>query len=293
MSTVEDLLREAMSREVEDVRGPAGLAAAVRRGSRARRLRARAVGTALVVVAVSGGAAFLLVEPEPAGKNAATSASVVTEVAVPDVVKMPPEQASARLEQAGLKPVLRTDPGEVTSQDPAAGTLVKPGTEIQLYSARKRAQHLGDLGDGRAFGGIRLTYLPDDLRWGRWSVKDTFGVTSYSTTYDEPGHPQGYYGLQVFVFEGKATEDPAKLLEKMDDRVDVGSAEGGIASVHETGSLHDLGVTGELQTPTVVWPLGDLWVQIKMSPDRAAKLGGTDAVKEELLKVARGVERTG
>ena len=88
------------------------------------------------------------------------------------------------------------------------------GTNVQLTVGLESSvpQDLGDLGDGRKFGGIHVGYLPDGLEWGRWSGKNGFGKTSYTTSFVEPGQPEGYYAVQVVVFADEASKQVAQRL---------------------------------------------------------------------------------
>ncbi|WP_248966064.1 hypothetical protein [Sphaerisporangium perillae] len=153
-------------------------------------------------------------------------------------------------------------------------------------------QDLGDLGDGRAFGGIRIGYLPDGLKWGEWSGKNGFGTTSYTTTWAEPGAEPGMYAVQMVVFRGAAAKRMRPLLQtyRADDkavRVTVHGAQGAIANLGEASEVTDAG-----GTPTLLWFLGrDMAVEIMMSPDYAGKLGPEDTTRE-LKKIANGVRAT-
>ncbi|MEU4833668.1 PASTA domain-containing protein [Streptosporangium sp. NPDC023615] len=126
--------------------------------------------------------------------------AVVPPVEVPRAIKMTVAEARAVLEAAGLTASVEGETAEaglVVEQTPDIGESVPHGSTVRLVaidparpapssttggSEERTAmpQDLGDLGDGRAFGGVRFGYLPDGLEWGKWSGKNGFGTTSYT-----------------------------------------------------------------------------------------------------------------
>lgn len=280
----EEALREAMADHVSGVQAPPTLGRAVRRSSRAHTIRFRTAGAALVTAAVAVAAPIALTSGEPPKPVASGTDRATMSVTVPDVVGSDIEQAAETLNEAGL---IFTGPvvGTVVSQEPEAGTEVGWGTAVRVAVEPDPRQDLGDLGDGRTFGGIHLGYLPNGLVWGRWSGKDGFGKTSYTTTFVEVGAKEGTYSIQVVVFEGEAAKP---WLERLgEDGEHVVQVDGKRMYLADLGE--DSQPTQEGGTPTVEWELRDgVLVSVMMSPDRAAKLG-KEATTAELKRIAEGV----
>ncbi|MFI6476445.1 PASTA domain-containing protein [Nonomuraea sp. NPDC050663] len=293
--SVEEQLKEAMERHVSGMQASPGLGRAVRRGRRASTIRFRTAGALLAVAAVAGAVPAyqaLTASPGTQARDVA-SAKVATEVAVPDVMNMTWEQAAGAIRAAGL---VTDEPREgedrVFEQRPAAGTMVTPGTEVELVFTAELPQDLGDLGDGRTIGGVRLTYLPDGLAWGKWSGKDGFGAGSYTTTYDTPDAPAGQYSIQIVVREGEALQHGESGLDKLPQKLDVNGRPGAVGNVGEGGEASEVGVDtfNEGSTPTLIFKITDeKAVELMMSPLRAKELG-KDATVAELKKIAEGIE---
>ncbi|WP_214325448.1 PASTA domain-containing protein [Nonomuraea sediminis] len=295
--SVEEALKDAMRAHVADVQAAPTLGGAIRRRHRTHVLRFRTAGAALVTAAVAVAVPVALTSSDPGNKVATGSdRAVIATVKVPDVTGMTLEEATSTLKQAVVLVKLTTGkPDEhsqdlVTGQDPAAGAEVAPGTQVTLTvkapTDDNKPQDLGDLGDGRTFGGIHLDYVPDGLAWGKWSGKDGFGVHSYTTSFDLPDNPDGYYGVQVVVYQGEA----AKLIRgrvgklKGAEKVDVNGRPGYLAMFGEASE-----VVSDGGTRTIGWMLrDDLAVEAMISPDYAKKVDA-DA---ELKKVAEGIKPT-
>ncbi|MEV4888474.1 PASTA domain-containing protein [Nonomuraea sp. NPDC055795] len=291
---VEEELREAMTRHVADVHAPPTLGRSVRRARRRHTIRFRTAGAALVTAAVAVTVPAILTsnEPQPVRGNETASAVVTNKVTVPDVNGLKLDQAVKTLRAAGLQV---DDIGEipqfVNGQKPAAGEEVEPGTRVTLTSA---LQDLGDLGDGREFGGIRVGYVPEGLSWGNWSGKNGFGETSYTTSFDEP-NKDGAYSIQIIVYEGKAASSVDKRLAEFPgegaETVEIKGKKGYLVALAE-----DIRVVKKedqadpnMVTHTIGWRLRDgLAVEVMMSPFRAMKLD-RDQIKDEMLKVAEGI----
>ncbi|MFI6320855.1 PASTA domain-containing protein [Nonomuraea sp. NPDC050556] len=279
----EEALREAMAEHVSGVQAPPTLGRAVRRSSRAHTIRFRTAGVALVTAAVAVTVPIALTSGEPVASG--TDRAVVS-VTVPDVEGMDVKQATAALERLGLA-VESDGEGTVDSQTPAAGTEVAPATKVVVTVASALPQDLGDLGDGRTFGGIHLGYLPDGLVWGKWSGKDGFGKTSYTTTFDEPDAKPGYFSIQVVVYEGEAAAPVLKRLA--DDDEHAVEVDGERMFLAWLGEASQPLAEGEGGTATIERsPRDGLLVQIMMSPTLEAKLGKEAAVAE-LKRIAKGV----
>ncbi|NUP02614.1 MAG: PASTA domain-containing protein [Nonomuraea sp.] len=291
--TIEDDLADAMAAHVSDVQAAPDLGGAVRRRRRARVIRFRVVGAALVTAAVAVAVPAMLNSGEPASTAAGGETRVVARdnVTVPDVTGRLATEAVRALHDAGLKAALsgaEIHNGQVRTQEPAAGTVVASGSPIKLTVELPPAptpQALGDLGDGREFGGIRLTYLPEGLEWGKWSDGDVIGSgKSYTTSYRTPGLPPGEYSVQVSVAHGASADTLYEFMPELQaETVDIG---GRRARLSEKG---DSGAAGGPSTPTIIWKLRkDLAVEVLISPRYAEQVDGVD----ELKKIAKGVRAT-
>jgi hypothetical protein len=284
---IEEELKQAMSAHVADVRASSVMGQAIRRRNRSHVMRFRTAGAAALTVVVAG--AFpaytaLTSGPGPAPGYGGPASAPLDPVAVPS--------------DSGTAP--SGTPTAVPSESPSDGVdLASPEplrTEAPAPSPSDRPafpQDLGDLGDGRAFGGIRVGYLPDHLEWGKWSGKNGFGTTSYTTSWDEPGAGPGMYGVQIVVFQGDAARSLKPRLrsyraDKAAKRVTVRGAAGVLADLGEGSE-----VTTADGTPTILWFLKrNIAVEVMMSPTLAGKLGVQDT-ERELEKIADGVRATG
>ncbi|MET7337190.1 PASTA domain-containing protein [Nonomuraea sp. NPDC005650] len=296
--TIEDELTDAMAAHVAGVQAPPDLGGSVRRRNRSRVLRFRVAGAALVTAAVAVAVPVALNSGEPAGGNAASGqnrAVMQEDVTVPDVTGKTATEATETLRAAGLLAGLAATEARndrVAGQKPAAGQQVAPGSQVELTLEPPPAtmpQDLGDLGDGREFGGIRLDYLPDGLEWGKWSGKDGFGKRSYTTTFDKPGNEPGHYSVQVIVFEDAAAKSAVARFPK--DGAEVVDLGGGLkarlATLGEGGEIVPDGADGTL---TIAWKLRDgLAVEVCLSPDYVKDVDGPAEAK----KIAEGIRATG
>ncbi|MFD1537331.1 PASTA domain-containing protein [Nonomuraea guangzhouensis] len=298
---VEDALADAMATHVADVQATPSLGRDVRRRHRAHVIRFRTAGAALATALVAVAVPVMLNPAEPAKtQHTATTPTtgpdraVVDSVIVPEVRDMPAAKAIETLKQAGLvveDPETATAKGLVQTQEPAAGQEVAKGTNVQLTVARASSmpQDLGDLGDGRKFGGIHLGYLPDGLEWGKWSGKNGFGKTSYTTTFKEPGQEEGFYAVQVVVFADEASKEITERLARYPDEgaetLDVSGKRAYLTKVTEGGEVAAKG--DDVSTSTIGWTLRKgLAVEVYISPDYSKKV---DA-QVELKKIAEGIE---
>ncbi|MBB5776987.1 PASTA domain-containing protein [Nonomuraea jabiensis] len=295
--TIEDDLADAMAAHVADVQAPPDLGRSVRRRNRSRVVRLRVAGAALVTAAVAVAVPVALNSAEPAGGQAATGqdrAVVRNDVTVPDVTGKPVTEAVPLLRAAGLQAdvaAAEVRNNRVIAQKPAAGEQVAPGSQVELTLEPppvEQPQDLGDLGDGREFGGIRLDYLPEGLEWGKWSGKDGFGKHSYTTSWVQPGNEQGYYSVQVIVFEGQAAKDALTRFPKDGaEIVDVGGRKARLATLGEGGEIVSDSSQGTL---TIAWKLRDgLVVEVCLSPDYVKDVDGP----AEARKIAEGIRATG
>ncbi|WP_329089898.1 PASTA domain-containing protein [Streptosporangium sp. NBC_01469] len=324
---LEQELSEAMGEHVASVRAPATMGTAIRRRHRARRIRVRTAGAALVTAAVAAAVpsyVALNAGSQPATGGPAASAAqqgsdaragVVPRVKVPSVLKLTVAEARAILEEARFAVTVEggTDGAEgtegeslVVTQTPPPGESAAQGSTVRLVTAgefspsptsspdsglRKAPmpQDLGDLGDGRAFGGVRFGYLPEELVWGKWSVKNAFGTTSYSTSWRRSDVEDGAYAIQAMVFRGDAAAQMSKRMKNYGrqgaELLKVGGRNAYLAPM-EAFRIE------EGRTLTLVWAVRKgLVVQVMMSPGYEKELG--DRAKPEIRKVAEGVAPTG
>src|SRR5690606_32385625 len=126
-------------------------------------------------------------------------------VAVPDVRGRQAEEAVKALRDAGLAvevketPVLGLGAGTVVRQEPAGGTELAPGSTVTIITAAPpetpmpRTTDLGDLGDARAFGRVKVGYLAEGLRWSGFSLA---AGDAYTVSYDRDGDKSGPYYVQ-------------------------------------------------------------------------------------------------
>ncbi|GAA1690553.1 hypothetical protein GCM10009733_103410 [Nonomuraea maheshkhaliensis] len=289
--TIEDDLTNAMAAHVSGVQAAPNLGSTVRRRHRAHVIRLRAAGAALITAAVAAAVPVILNSGEPANTSKTATgqdrAAIRNNVTVPDVTGRRTTEAVQALRDVGLQAVLsgrEVRNGKVITQEPAAGTVVAWGSPIKLtqLSSAPRPQALGDLGDGREFGGIRLTYLPAGLEWGKWSDDDVIGAgKSYTTTYRKPGIPKGEYSVQVIVAHGPSADALYNFMPELQvEIVDIG---GRPARLSKDG---DSGAAGGPSTPTIIWKLrDDVAVEVFISPGYAKEIDGLS----ELKKIAEGV----
>lgn len=144
---------------------------------------------------------------------------------------------------------------------------------------------LGDLGDGREFGHVKVGYLPDGLRWSHWSAD--FG-DRYTTAWNYDGDSGGFYCVQIYVYEGAAAQ-------MADDQVQAHRDEGEgkeVAVGDRSGYLvvEAVGEDGMEGTPTLTLDMGERRrVSIMFSPTYAEKFPDATAVDHELIRIAEGL----
>ncbi|MDR8408229.1 hypothetical protein MTP10_05720 [Nonomuraea sp. 3-1Str] len=144
---------------------------------------------------------------------------------------------------------------------------------------------LGDLGDGKAFGRVKVGYLPDGLQWSHWSVDNG---DAYTTSWNYDGDKNGFYCVQIYVYEDQAVQE-------IDDRVKAHRDEGEGEEVtvgDRTGYtvVQGVGEDGGKGTPTLFLNMGERRrAEIMFSPMYVKKLDGPEAVDRELKKIAEGL----
>ncbi|MEV0201728.1 hypothetical protein [Nonomuraea sp. NPDC050691] len=143
----------------------------------------------------------------------------------------------------------------------------------------------GDLGDGKAFGHVKVGYLPPRLQWAHWSLN--YG-DAYTTSWNYDGDKKGFYCVQIFVYENKAVQE-------VDDSVQGHRAEGEGEEVtvgDRTGYavVENVGEDGGKGTPTLYLTMSERRrARIMFSPAYAEDLGGAEAVGRELRRIAEGL----
>ncbi|MEU8354657.1 hypothetical protein AB0C27_01485 [Nonomuraea sp. NPDC048882] len=147
---------------------------------------------------------------------------------------------------------------------------------------------LGDLGDGREFGRMKVGYLPDGLEWSGRSAD--WGDT-YQVTYAYRGDEKGSYRLVIMVYEGSAVQEVEQRITAYRDEADgkavtVGGRSGYLVVQH-------VGEDGMKGTPTLFLRTSDSqWAEIGFSPVYAAEYSGAEAVNAELLRIGQGLTST-
>ncbi|GAA3244432.1 PASTA domain-containing protein [Nonomuraea helvata] len=288
---IEEDLADAMEAHVADVQAPPDLGRSVRRRHRSRVVRSRVAGAALVTAALAVAVPVTLNSAELAGTaNTAggrdRSVAETGGVTVPRVTGKRAAEAVMELRDAGLAvdaPSIELRNGLVNSQSPGMGEKVAPRTHVEIR-VDPPLRDLGDLGDGREFGGIRLSYLPDGFKWGRWSGKDGFGVHSYATSFDKSATDERLFWVQVTVFEGEAAKGRYIDVPKGAEIVDVNGKKAWLANLSEAGEVEPFFT--DKSTLTMAWKLRDgLAVRLTVSPDYEMAVGN----HSELKKIARGI----
>lgn len=174
-------------------------------------------------------------------------------------------------------------PGAV--QTPVVSETPEPPAIDDTPPVPSEPPNLGDLGDGRAFGHVKVGYLPDGLQWSPWSVD--FG-DRYSTSWNKDGDASRGYCVQIFVYEGAAVqevEDRVRLhrQEGEGEETTVGDRTGYVV-------IANVGEDGMAGTPTLILNMGEQRrAEIMFSPPYAKEFGGAKAVERELSKIAEGL----
>ncbi|WP_326627704.1 hypothetical protein OIE67_32710 [Nonomuraea fuscirosea] len=147
---------------------------------------------------------------------------------------------------------------------------------------------LGDLGDGREFGRMKVGYLPDGLEWSGRSAD--WGDT-YHVSYVYRGDDKSSYRVMITVYEGSAVEEVERRITAYRDEADgeavtVGGRSGYLVVQH-------VGEDGMKGTPTLFLRTSDSqWAEIGFSPVYAEEYSGAEAVDAELLRIGRGLTST-
>ncbi|WP_030924314.1 hypothetical protein [Streptosporangium amethystogenes] len=255
MSTLEDDLRRLMGDETARLRAAPDLVDRVLRSSRRRKANRVRLSALAAAVAVAGAVVpvYRILGPD----------SVVS-------VSRPGGQvAVSELSQPGI-----TEP---------------PAIDDTPLPVPSETADLGDLGDGRAFGRVKVGYLPDGLRWSHWSMDRG---DRYTTSWNHDGDENSFYCVQIYVYEGQAVEE---VEERVQAYRDEGEGEE-VAVDDRTGYLlrQGVGEDGMEGTPTIILSVGEgRRVEVMFSPVYAKEFKSAGAVDRELTRIAEGLTADG
>ncbi|MEV4187664.1 hypothetical protein AB0J28_40175 [Streptosporangium canum] len=248
---LEDELRQIMADETARLRAAPDLVDRVIRSSRRRTVRTRYAAVAAVAAVVG--------ITVPTGL---TLASGHTAVPGPAAVMASPDSTGSAVPQPFEPPPLPTP---------------------------SPTRDFGDLGDGKAFGRVKVGYLPDGLQWSHWSIDSG---DAYTTAWNYDGDKHGFYCVQIFVYEGQAVQELDERVRSYRD----GSEGEEVTLGDRTGYLvtQNVGEDGGKGTPTFFLTMGsDRRAEIMLSPVFVKDLGTPEAVERELKKIAQGLTATG
>ncbi|MDA0633589.1 hypothetical protein OUY22_09175 [Nonomuraea sp. MCN248] len=204
-------------------------------------------------------------------KTAVVTASVLASVAV---VAAPAVHLATVAQQ--------TTPPATTS-----ATLEPPAID-DTPPARTEPENLGDLGDGLAFGHVKVGHLPEGLRWSTWSLN--LG-DMYSTSYIYEGDERSSYRVQIFIYEKETVHEVTERIQRYRDEKDgedvmIGDRSGYLVVQH-------VGEDGMAGSPSLYLKMGDRqWAEITFSAVYAKEFSGAEAVNTELRKIAEGLTST-
>jgi hypothetical protein len=178
---------------------------------------------------------------------------------------------------------LVTAPG--TMQTPAVSQTPEPPAIDDPTPVPSDPPDLGERGDGRVFGHVRVGYLPGRLKCTRWSV-DFWN--KFTTSLESQGGKNGFYCVQIYVYEDEAVQE---IDDQIQNYRDEGEGEE-VAVGDRTGYLvvQNVGEDGMKGTPTLFLTMGDKRrAEIMFSPTYAKEFVGAKAVEGELMKIAEGL----
>ncbi|MEV0419779.1 hypothetical protein [Streptosporangium canum] len=256
---LEDDLRQIMADETARLRAAPDLVDRVIRSSRRRTARTRyaAVAAAVAIVGIT----------VPTGL---TLASGHTAVPGPVAVMASPDSTGSPVPQPFEPPPLPTPPP---------------------------TRDFGDLGDGKAFGRVKVGYLPDGLQW---SHRSSDWGDAYTTSWNYDGDKNGFYCVQILVHEGQALQEARERVQSY--RVDSKGRSSRDDSKGEEVTIGDrtgylitqwVGEDGGKGTPTMFLDMGpERMAEIMLSPVFVKDLGTREAVERELKKIAQGITAT-
>ncbi|WP_246090620.1 hypothetical protein [Nonomuraea deserti] len=175
-----------------------------------------------------------------------------------------------------------------TGPEPTISATLEPPAIDDTPPVRSEPPELGDLGDGKEFGHVKVGYLPERLKWSHWSVN--FG-DRYSTSYNFDGDRNGSYCVQIYMYEEAAVQEVEDRIQQYRDEADgedvtIGDRTGYLVIQH-------VGEDGMKGTPTLFLRMGDRQrAEIMFSPVYAEDFSGAEAVTAELRKIAEGLAST-
>ncbi|MEU4514092.1 hypothetical protein AB0G05_31725 [Nonomuraea wenchangensis] len=172
--------------------------------------------------------------------------------------------------------------------EPTTATTLEPPAIDDTPPLPSDPPNLGDLGDGKAFGHVKVGYLPEGLRWSNWSIDNG---DSYTTSYNFDGDKNGFYCVQIFVHEDAAVQEFDERVERLRDEGDGEEVTVG----DRTGYLviQEVGEDGMKGTPTLFLRMGDRQrAEIMFSPVYVKEFSGAEAVNAELRRIAEGLTST-
>jgi eukaryotic-like serine/threonine-protein kinase len=161
-----------------------------------------------------------VIDSQPAAGSEVDKGSTVTlvvskgraKVSVPKVTGLDSQTAQSELRQAGLdvtiaKQASTESPGTVLSQDPAAGSSVPRGTEVQLVVAKRPPKIPDVTGDGEADARTALTDAGYKVRVQRQQTSDPTQVGKVISQSPAAGQRRTK-GSTVTIVIGKAAPTP-------------------------------------------------------------------------------------
>ncbi|MEV4244343.1 hypothetical protein AB0J63_13125 [Streptosporangium canum] len=256
---LEDDLRQVMADETARLHAAPDLADRVIRFSRRRTVRTRyaAVAAAVAIVGIT----------VPAGLTLASGHTVVP------------------------------GPAAVMASSDTTGSAVPQPFEPPPLPTPSPTRDFGDLGDGKAFGRVKVGYLPAGLQW---SHRSSDWGDEYTTSWNYDGDKNGFYCVQIFVYEGQALQEARERAQSY--RVDSKGRSSRDDSKGEEVTIGDrtgylitqwVGEDGGKGTPTMFLDMGpERMAEIMLSPVFVKDLGTREAVERELKKIAQGLTAT-
>ncbi|MBN6056857.1 hypothetical protein JYK22_33325, partial [Nonomuraea sp. RK-328] len=150
---------------------------------------------------------------------------------------------------------------------------------------RSEPPEFGDLGDGKAFGRVKVGYLPPRLQWAHRS--QNYG-DAYTTSWNYDGDRKSFYCVQIFVYENQTVQEIDDRVRRL--RAEEEGKEVTIGDRTGYAVVENVGEDGEKGTPTLYLTMSERRrAMIMFSPVYAEDLGGAEAVDRELRRIAEGL----
>ncbi|GAA2275363.1 hypothetical protein GCM10010149_17590 [Nonomuraea roseoviolacea subsp. roseoviolacea] len=190
---------------------------------------------------------------------------------------------AASLAVAATAPVYLTAAPGAMSTPTVIDTPAPPPVD-DTPPPRSDPPDLGDLGDGKAFGRVKVGYLSPRLQWAHRSLD--LG-NSYSTSWNYDGDEKGFYCVAITVFEDQAVQQADGSVQEHraageGEEVTIGDRTG-------YAVVENVGEDGGEGTPTLYLTMSERRAKIMISPLYADDLGGAEAVDRELRRIAEGL----